>query len=155
MQHNLSPMRSARNTVGISQLRGNLRRSVFVGFLLLACVSGYSAFAQSTSQSPISAPPHPSSILLPEANHLPDVNDRMIMNETQKKRQNFDAANTLRQKQIDDETVKLLILAKDLKEEMDRLGDKPLPDKLMREAEVIELLAHDVQKKMTLIVKGS
>jgi hypothetical protein len=136
-------------------LRDALRLS-FAGFLFFLCGSSYLAIAQSTSQSPLaSPPPRPSSILLPEANHMPDANDRMIMNEAQKKRQNFDAANALRQRQIDDETVKLLILAKDLKAQMEKVGDQPLPEKLLREAEVIELLAHDVQTKMTLVVKGS
>ena len=37
---------------------------------------------------------------------------------------------------------------------MDLLGDKPLPNRLVREAQVIELLAHDVQTKMTLSVGG-
>jgi len=78
----------------------------------------------------------------------------MLMNQVHQKRQNFDAANALREKQINDETAKLLILAKDLKSQMDKLGDRPLPDRLLREAEVIELLAHDVQTKMTLTVSG-
>lgn len=107
------------------------------------------------AQNSISAPPRPHTVLLPEANHLPDVNDRMKMNNARQQKENFDAANALRQKEIDDETVKLLILAKDLKEQMDKLGDHPLPPMLMREAEVIEFLAHDVQTKMTLTVKGS
>jgi hypothetical protein len=105
-------------------------------------------------QYSITAPPRPTSILLPEANHLPDANDKMIMNQAHQRKENFDAANALREKQISDETVKLLILAKDLKAQMDKVGDNPVPNRLLREAEVIELLAHDVQTKMTLTVKG-
>ena len=93
--------------------------------------------------------------MIPEANRLPDVNDQIKMNEARQKKDNFEAANALRQQQIDDETIKLLILAKDLKAQMDLLGDKPPTERLVREAEVIELLAHDVQAKMTLTVKGS
>lgn len=106
-------------------------------------------------QNGISAPPRPNSILLPEANRSPDANDRMIMDQAAQKRKNFDAANELREKQINDESTKLLILAADLKTQMDKLGDEPPPEKLLREAEVIELLAHDVQSKMTMTVKGS
>jgi hypothetical protein len=38
---------------------------------------------------------------------------------------------------------------------MDKIGDHPLPDRLLREAEAIEVLAHDVQAEMTLSVSGS
>jgi hypothetical protein len=114
--------------------------------VLLSC-------APSTSQAPPQTPPHP--ILLPQANRLPDINDQMVMKQQLAKKQNFDAANTLRSQQIADETTKLLILAKDMKSQMDKLGDQPLPEKVIREAEVIEILAHDVQAKMTLTVGGS
>jgi hypothetical protein len=93
-------------------------------------------------------------LLLPEANRPPDANARMKMRNAKQASNNFDAANALRQKQINDETIKLLILAKDLKTQIDQLGDNPLTDRMLREAEVIELLAHDVQTKMTLTVKG-
>lgn len=106
------------------------------------------------AQYAVSTPPHPTSILLPEANHLPDANDRMKMNEAFQRTQNFNAANALRQKQIDDESTKLLILANDLKRQMDKLGNRPVSSRLLREAEVIELLAHDVQTKMTMTVGG-
>jgi hypothetical protein len=114
-------------------------------FVILSCAS-------STSQAPPQTPPHP--ILLPQANRLPDINDQMVMKQQLSKKQNFDAANALRTQQIADETTKLLILAKDMKSQIDKLGDQPLPDKVIREAEVIEILAHDVQAKMTLTVGG-
>ena len=63
-----------------------------------------------------------------------------------------EALNALRQRQIAEETVKLLILARDLKSQMDKLGEQPMPALLLREAEVIEILARDVQAKMTLTV---
>jgi hypothetical protein len=78
----------------------------------------------------------------------------MKMKDALQRAQNFDAANALRQKQIDDESTKLLILANDLKQQMDKLGNRPVSDRLLREAEVIELLAHDVQTKMTMTVGG-
>jgi hypothetical protein len=79
----------------------------------------------------------------------------MQMDQAHQRKNNFDAANALRQHQIDDETTKLLILANDLKLQMDKLGDHPVSDRLMREADVIESLARDVQRKMTLTIKGS
>jgi hypothetical protein len=125
--------------------------SFAVGTALLLC----SQALLLQGQNAISAPPRPTSLLMPEANHLPDANDKMLMNQAHQKKENFDAANELREKQITEETANLLILAKDLKAQMDLLGDKPLTPRLLKEAEVIELLAHDVQAKMTLTVKGS
>lgn len=119
------------------------------GALFLLCAPSLVVTGQNTNQ----APPHP--ILLPQANHLPDINDQMKMNSAQRKRQNFDATNALRQHQINDDATKLLILTRDLKAQMGKIGDNPLPDRLLREAEAIELLAHDVQAKMTLSVSGS
>ncbi|HTB96008.1 MAG TPA: hypothetical protein VK716_03300 [Terracidiphilus sp.] len=117
-------------------------------FSLIVCLTR--SLAQ---QLPPTPPPHP--ILLPQANRLPDVNAQMVMKQQLQTKKDFDAANTLRQKQIGDDSVKLLILAKDLKAQMDLLGDKPVPERLQREAAVIELLAHDVQTRMTLTVGGS
>ena len=102
----------------------------------------------------ISAPPRPHSILLPEANRLPDANDQMIMQANQKKKQSFDAANAERKRRIDDESLKLLLLTQDLKARMDKIGKSPVPKEMMREAETIEILAHDVQEKMKLTVGG-
>jgi len=62
------------------------------------------------------------------------------------------AANALRTKEIADDTIKLLILIRDLKAKLDKLGDAPLTPQLIREAEVIAILAHCVQKKMKLTV---
>lgn len=100
--------------------------------------------------------PNPRQTLLqPEANRPPDANQLMKMDQAHRRKNNFDAANSLRQHQIDDETTKLLVLAHDLKLQMETLGERPVSDRLMREAEVIEALARDVQKKMTLTIKGS
>lgn len=127
-----------------------LRRFISAGVVVLLCSSS----AELRAQYSVSAPPRPTSIILPEANRVPDANDRMVMREAHQLVRDFDAVNASRQKQIDDDTTKLLILANDLKRQMDRLGGKPPSDRLVREAEVIELLAHDVQTKMTLMVGG-
>jgi len=105
--------------------------------------------------SQTSQPDHPHPILLPEANHLPDVNDQMKLHEQNAKRQNFEAANAERKRELDDASTKLLILARDLKQQTDNMESNPLTRKALKEAEVIEMLAHDVKEKMKLTVGGS
>jgi hypothetical protein len=104
-------------------------------------------------QQPASPPRQ--TILLPEANHLPDVNDQMKLHQQNAKKQNFDIANAERKRELDDESAKLLILARDLKEQTDRMGSAPLTSKALREAEIIEVLARDVKEKMKLTMGGS
>ena len=93
---------------------------------------------------------------LPTAiNEPPDATMQIRLRQNRVARQNFDAANALRQRQIADETMKLLILARDLKSQLDKTGGQPLPATLLREAEVIEILARDVQQRMILVVGPS
>ena len=119
--------------------------------VLLALAGSFCAVAAGQRGSfklanPLPATPPPNSL---------DANDIMRMHQNKLTKQNFDAVNALRDKQIHDESTKLLILARDLKAQMDLLGDAPPSPRLLREAQVIELLAHDVQTKMTLTVGGS
>lgn len=88
-------------------------------------------------------------------NQPPDATTQMKLHQDRTRQQNFDAANALRQSQIADETMKLLILARDLKSQMEKMGGQPLPAHLLREAEVIEILARDVQQRMILVVGPS
>ena len=120
----------------------------------LACLALLSGPAVSGPQQ-ITGPPHPTSIILPEANRPPDANDQMLMRERQVKKQKFEAANAARKLELDTDSANLLILAKDLNAQMQKLGDQPLPARLVREAEVIEILAHDVQTKMKLTTGAS
>ena len=85
-------------------------------------------------------------------NQPPDANIRMKENQKHFRQQDFDVANAARHRQITDETAKLLLLARDFKSRMDKLGGETLPPDLIREAEVIEILARDVQAKVILIV---
>jgi hypothetical protein len=120
------------------------------GLLVLSVLlCSITSFSQQVPQTP---PPHP--ILLPQVNRLPDANAQMVMKQQLQVKRDFDAANALRQKQINDDSVKLLILAKDLRAQMNSLGDGSIPDRLLREAAAIELLAHDVQARMVLTVGG-
>jgi hypothetical protein len=78
----------------------------------------------------------------------------MVMKEQNKKKKDYSAANAERKRQMDDESAKLLILAKDLKTQTDNLDGNPLPPRAVREAEVIELLAHDLKEKMKMTIGG-
>jgi hypothetical protein len=123
---------------------------------LLFSLAAFMANAQSNSQTPLtSPPPRPTGILLPEANRLPDANDQMEMREQQSKTQNYAAANAERKKQIADDTAKLLKLANDLKAEVDKTSKDALSLNVIRKADEIEHLAHNVKEKMKLSVGGS
>jgi hypothetical protein len=65
---------------------------------------------------------------------------------------NFSAANAQRKLYIDDETNKMLILARDLKAKIDGLGTGRPSATMLREAAVIEFLAKDIKEKMKLTV---
>lgn len=130
----------------------------FLFRILCACLATAGAFLCSiplrAQTNPLPAPHPRPSLLSPEANNPPDANDQMMMRQREKKEQNFDALNALRQQQIVSDAAKLLILTNDLKAKMQKLGNKPFPPIMVREAEVIEVLAHDVQTKMSLTVGG-
>lgn len=134
----------------------NLFRSNHLGRTIIALAATLVIFGQfSRPQNPQNQQVVPHPIIIPQANRVPDANDQMKMSEQHAKQRNFDAANAKRAQDINDDATKLLILARDLNAEIEKLGDKPLPGKLLREAEVIEILAHDVQNKMTLTVGPS
>lgn len=96
-----------------------------VGLACVATMLTFTCTALPAQQAPSRDPDRP--YIIPEANPLPDANDRMIMREQKTKKQNFDAANTLRTRQIIDDTAKLLILTRDLKAQTNKLGSAPLP----------------------------
>ena len=144
---------SRRGKLSISPGWSLERKSrVWIAAGLAAGVVLFTSIAKSQQDPPPRAP-HP--ILLPEANHLPDVNDQMKLHEQNAKKQDFEAANAERKRQLDDESAKLLILARDLKLQTDKMGTTPLTPKATREAEIIEILARDVKEKMKLTVGGT
>jgi hypothetical protein len=88
---------------------------------------------------------------LPEfINRLPDANDQAKMRQQQMSQQDFEAANALRNKQVSEQTAKLLKLANDLKVEVDRAGKDTLSLNAIRKADAIEKLAHNIKEKMTV-----
>jgi hypothetical protein len=121
---------------------------MFAGISVLAFLA---CSAQSTKQAPTSLNPD-KPYLLPEANRLPDVNQQMEMREQQNKTQNYTAANVERRKQIADDSTRLLKLATDLKAEVDKTSKDTLSLSVIRRADEIERLAHNVKEKMKLTV---
>ena len=93
--------------------------------------------------------------LMPEANRLPDANDQMRMHQNEAKQQSFDAANAERKKELSEESAQLLTLAMALKAEVDKTNKDMLSLNVIRKADEIEKLAHNVKEKMKLTVGGS
>ena len=82
------------------------------------------------------------------ANRLPDANDQMKMREQQVQKQNFEAANTERKRQIAEDSANLLKLATELKAEVDKTNKDMLSITVIRKADAIEKLARQVKEKM-------
>jgi hypothetical protein len=86
---------------------------------------------------------------------LPDANKQMELHQQQTNKQNFELINTERRKIIGDESALLLKLATDLKTEVDKTNKDTLSLDVIRKADTIEKLAHDVKDKMKLSVGAS
>jgi hypothetical protein len=123
---------------------------VFACFVAMAVFAGA---APSSAQSPQGNPQK--SIILPEANRTPDANDLMKMREQQAKQQNYAAANAERKKQLAEDSARLLKLATDLKAEVDKTTKDMLSLTVIRKADEIERLAHNMKEKMKLTVGGN
>jgi hypothetical protein len=91
----------------------------------------------------------------PEMTRIPDANQQHDINEQQAKKQSYEAANLERKKQIAEDSAKLLKLATDLKTEVDKTNKDTLSMNVIRKADEIEKLAHNVKEKMKLTVGGS
>lgn len=122
------------------------RLSILIGSLAIAALP----MAASGQQGPGEVPKVQRPIII--LNRDPDLHDLNALAEKNAKKRNFDEANMARKRAIEDETNKLLILARDLQAKTEKQGSGPLPRLLVREAEVIEFLANDVKQKMKLTV---
>lgn len=91
----------------------------------------------------------------PSVTRMPDANTQDNINAQQTQQQNFEAANAARKKQIADDSAKLLKLATELKAEVDKTSKDTLSLGVIRKADEIEKLAHDVKERMKLTVGGS
>jgi hypothetical protein len=124
-----------------------LRRSrQAAGMAALLCLT----LLQGTSQQPNQPRNVPEFI-----NRLPDANDQARMRQNQKTQADFAAANAVRQKQVADDSAKLLKLANDLKSEVDKAGANTLSLNALRKADAIEKLAHNIKLRMTVTVGAS
>jgi hypothetical protein len=123
----------------------NLR---LIGLALLGAVALFTGAVDAGQQNPDKP------YLMPEANRLPDKNDQMKLNEQQEKQQDFEAANTVRKKQISEDSAKLLTLAMALKAEVDKTNKDTLSLNVIRKADEIEKLAKSVKEKMKLSIGG-
>jgi hypothetical protein len=124
--------------------------TTLAGSAILATVT-LLGFAQTPAPQLPTHPPHP--LLLPEANRLPDANQQMEMHEERSKRQNFDAANAERLRQMTQATAMLETMAIALKAEVDNVGSDRLSENAVHKAETIEKLAQIVKERMKLTVK--
>ena len=88
----------------------------------------------------------------PELNRIPDSNQANQINDQQQKKQDFEAANAARKKQINAESAKLLKLATELKAEVDKTDKDTLSIGVIRKADEIEKLARSLKEKMKLTV---
>jgi len=88
----------------------------------------------------------------PSVTRIPDANAQNQINGQDAKDKDFEAANAERKKQIANDSAKLLKLATDLKSEVDKTSKDTLSLNVIRKADEIEKLAHDVKEKMKLTV---
>ena len=133
-----------------------MRRAGIVGVMLLITLA--TAFKLSSQQYPqqLQAGPNPNkSLILPEANRPPDANSQTAMREQQAKKMNIAAANSERKRQLGDDSARLLKLASDLKAEVDKTSKDELSLGVIRKADEIERLAHEVKEKMKLTMNAN
>jgi hypothetical protein len=88
----------------------------------------------------------------PSVTRIPDASAQNQINGQDAKDKDFEAANAARKKQIADDSAKLLKLATDLKTEVDKTSKDTLSLNVIRKADEIEKLAHDVKERMKLTV---
>lgn len=88
-------------------------------------------------------------------NGVPDPNELSQMHDRQAAQKGFEAANAERKKEIADDSEKLLKLATDLKDEVDKTNKDTLSISVIKKAEEIEKLARSVREKMKFTVGAS
>jgi hypothetical protein len=128
----------------VAAVPGQRQRQI-AGMVGLICLLGVPGASQ--------APNPPRNV--PEfLNRLPDQNDVSRMRQQQTRELDFAAANALRQKQVAEDTTKLLKLATELKTELDRGSNDTLSAGARRKADAIEKLARNIKQKMMVTVIG-
>lgn len=137
------------------RLRKSMGRVGMVAALgLVTFATAFKLSSQPYGQQQGSGDPN-KSLIVPDANRPPDANAQMAMREQQAKKANFAAVNTERKRQITDDSAKLLKLASDLKAEIDKTSKDELSLGVIRKADEIQRLAHDVKEKMKLTMNAN
>ena len=85
-------------------------------------------------------------------NQPPGPNEQMQMRDQQSRQRSFEAANAERRRQIAADSTKLMKLAAEINTELEKDGENLLSPNVIRKANEIEKLAHDVKEKMKLSV---
>jgi len=83
-------------------------------------------------------------------NRMPDANDRDKMQQQQTNEDAIEAANAERKKQISADSEKLLKMATDLKDELDKTGKDTLSVDTIHKIDAIEKLARGMKDKLRL-----
>lgn len=153
------------NVQNLLQYMGALPRSRWtgvrrcVGAMLLGI--GLILFASGTANAQSTGDPTPNALELgPRCPTCPIVIAARPLSQKDKEdraqhsdqKKDYSVANAQRKLYIDDETNKMLILARDLKAKVDGLGSARPSPVMLREAAVIEFLAKDIKEKMKLTV---
>jgi hypothetical protein len=81
-------------------------------------------------------------------NRVPDANDRNKMQREQGDEARIEAANAQRKKEISADSEKLLKMAADLKDELDKTSKDTLSVSTIHKIDAIEKLARDMKSKM-------
>jgi hypothetical protein len=120
--------------------------------VFLAVAASLTCAAQSGPQ-PLASHDSNSTTTPPSANSVPNaniqVNAQKDLRDQQAGKQNVDAVNVEPKKQIVDDSARLLKLATDLKAEVDKTTEDTLSLAVIRKADALEKLAHNVKVNKT------
>lgn len=155
-------MQPERDMVRTIDPDASLRRRMAPAVRALACLLVFGAAAIPADFSQTQGPQKPTnqaqpktSIIDPAANRPPDANDQMEMRARNAKEANYEAANLERKRQLSDDSKRLLQLATELKSDVDKTSKDTLSIDVVRKADEIARLAHNVQVKMKLTVNAA
>jgi hypothetical protein len=155
MHSNRNPKGFLNSVTPLSALR-RTRILWACGLASLAGVVLLTGAAQSGQQQPSTTPDKPSvtseANQQPQANQTPDADDQEKPPEKQPAPQAAPTPGAEHKRQISDDSAKLLTLAMALKAEVDKTNKDMLSLDVIRKADEIEKLAHNVRDKMKVSV---
>jgi hypothetical protein len=129
-------------------VRGRRLHRILMVLLLGAAAMLTAQQSQPTGQQPASGTT--TTAQEPTASRIWTVSPPVVIPDTKDSPKNFDAANDERRRQIAEDSGKLLKMATDLKAEVDKTTKDTLSLSVIRKADEIEKLAHNVKEKMKL-----